>query len=160
MHHWWQYATVAALSALKFMVGVGAGLALQLGFWEQFICTALGGVAGVVAYAFVGEGIGRAWAWARARFGKPKADSTQRDQNTGWARRVWNRFGLVGFALVAPPTLGPPIAVPLAVLLSAGARPAAARWRVVVAMSVAVVGWAAVLALSGREIIAWLQSWF
>lgn len=159
MHTWWQYATVTALSALKFMVGVASGLALQLPFWEQFTCTALGGIIGVVAYAFVGEGIAQVWHWLYARLLKRRAPTQNKTPApaAAWVQRIWQRFGLWGLALIAPPTLGPPIAVPLAVLLSTGTNRTATRWRVAVVMSLSVLAWAAVLAWSGREMMAWLQ---
>lgn len=127
-------AAVFGLSAAKFMMGVALGASLRLPFASQFLATGAGGVAGVLLTAYAGDAIR---AFVRRRFPRKVQPRAENDAQpvVSLAERVWDRWGLVGLALVGTVTLGPIIAVVTA--LSLGAP----RARVVAFMSAAVVGW-------------------
>jgi len=123
---WGRYLSVALMSGLKFMVGVGMSVALKLSFWEQFLSTSLGGIGGVVFFTYLGDRV-RSWI-ARWR-GRPVAPLSPR-----WAT-LWHRYGLWGVAFLTPPILSPPIGT--AIALAFGTP----RTRIVQRMSLAMVAW-------------------
>lgn len=103
---WLSYLSIALMSALKFMVGVGMSMALKLSFWEQFLSTTIGGIVGVWVFTYFGDKIR---AWIAQRRGRP-AHFTPSEK---WAR-LWAKYGLWGVAFLTPPILSPPIGTAIA----------------------------------------------
>lgn len=99
------YLSVFLVSGVKFMVGVAMSLAKGLSFWEQFVCTTGGGIAGSVFFTYLGDAIRRGISRLRGRPPKPLAPR--------WVR-LWERYGLWGVALLTPPILSPPIGTAIA----------------------------------------------
>jgi len=99
------YLSVFVVSGVKFMVGVAMSLARGLSFWEQFLCTTVGGIAGSVFFTYLGDAIRRWISRLRGRSPKPLA--------TRWVR-LWERYGLWGVALLTPPILSPPVGTAIA----------------------------------------------
>ncbi len=98
---------------------------------------------GVVGYAYLSSAIGNFFASLRKR---PKAPAKPAP---AWVQHIWERYGLIGLALVAPPTLGPPFAVPLAILLGAP------RPRVIAYMCTSIVLWSTIFAYAGQALVHW-----
>ncbi|MCX7606958.1 MAG: hypothetical protein N2170_06825 [Bacteroidia bacterium] len=122
-----QYLSVALLSGVKFMVGVAMSLALGLNFWEQFLSTTIGGIAGVSFFTYLGDTL-RSWI-ARKR-NRPLSPLP----SAKWSR-LWEKYGLWGVALLTPPILSPPIGT--AIALAFGTPRPLLLWR----MSIAMVLW-------------------
>lgn len=141
------YAGVTALASVKFMVAVGTAVALRFGFVEQLVTTAGGAIVGVIVTAYAGDAI-RAW-WRRFR----KHDETTAAAPAtarAWQKRLFERWGVVGLAVVGPPTLGPVFTVALALAFGAS------RHRATIVIASAVLVWGVIFAaLSG-----WLQRFF
>ncbi|GIV24930.1 MAG: hypothetical protein KatS3mg026_0622 [Bacteroidia bacterium] len=122
----WRYLSVGLMSGLKFMVGVAMSAAFRFSFWEQFLTTSGGGIAGVVFFTYLGDWIRRQIARWR---GRPAASLSPR-----WAR-LWERYGLWGVAFLTPPILSPPLGT--AIALAFGTP----RPHIVARMTLAMIFW-------------------
>ena len=94
------------------MVGVATAILRGFSFWEQVLITSVGGILGVVIFAYFGEKI-RAW------FNKKR--KKKQKQLKEWHIKLWNKLGLIGTAFLTPPILSPPIGV--AIALAFGTKP-------------------------------------
>lgn len=131
------------MSGFKFMVGVAMSMAVGLSFWEQFLITTTGGIAGVWFFTYLGDRI-RQWINARRR-SPPKNPSLSR-----W-HLLWAKYGLWGVAILTPPILSPPIGTALA--LAFGSPRHAIAWR----MTIAMIGWGFFFAFAWARIRSWLH---
>lgn len=122
-----EYLSVFLMSGFKFMVGVGMSMAMKLSFWEQFLTTTAGGIAGVVFFTYLGDKIR---AWVARRRGRPVSALP----SARWAH-FWEKYGLWGVALLTPPILSPPVGT--AIALAFGTP----RERIVLRTSLAMVVW-------------------
>jgi hypothetical protein len=139
---WLSYLSIALISGLKFMVGVGMSLALRLSFWEQFLTTTLGGIVGVVFFTYLGDTIRKRIARWRKR---PPAPLSPK-----WVR-LWTRYGLWGVSLLTPPVLSPPIGT--AIALAFGTP----RPQIIARMSLAMILWGAFFASVWESVRAWFS---
>lgn len=137
---WLGYLSVALMSGFKFMVGVGMSLAMGLSFWEQFLSTTTGGIAGVWFFTYLGDRI-RAWV-RRFRRGPAKPFPPPR-----WAH-LWAKYGLWGVAFLTPPILSPPIGT--AIALAFGTP----RHRILGPMTLAMVVWGLFFASAWQGLLA------
>ena len=105
---------------LEIWAAVPAGLAMGLpaSLVGQPRCAAA--CASVVLIVLVGD---RVRGWLVRRFGHGATD------RGGRMRRVWDRYGVIGWGLLAPLLLGAPLAAALGVALGAVAGTACSWWR-------------------------------
>lgn len=140
------YLTVTALCAVKYMIGVASGLATDFSFTELFLCYFIGGSLGMVLYTLFGNRIMNWWK-------KRKSQNTEISQDlppkNDWKIKVWNRFGLVGIAILTPPILSQPVGT--AISLGFG-TPA---YKVIIFMCASIFVWSLIFAYAGNTIIQW-----
>ena len=125
-----QFLSVVAIGLVELWAAVPAGIAMGLSaplVWAATVCGALLGIAIVVV---AGD---RLRMWLVARFGHGGA------REGGRLRRVWDRYGVIGWGLLAPLLLGAPLAAAIGVALGAE------RGRLVVWLGVGAVMWTTVL---------------
>ncbi|HET6475641.1 MAG TPA: small multi-drug export protein [Thermoleophilia bacterium] len=136
-----QLLSVAAIAIVELWAAIPAGIAMGLPaplVWTATVCGALTGIAVVV---FAGD---RLRTWLVARFGHGGA------RPGGRLRHLWDRYGVIGWGLLAPLLLGAPLAAAIGVALGA------ARGRLVFWLGVGAVAWTTVLtvvALLGEEAV-------
>ena len=125
-----QFLSVVAIGVVELWAAVPAGIAMGLPaplVWAATVCGALLGIAVVVV---AGD---RLRTWLVDRFGHGGA------REGGRLRRVWDRYGVIGWGLLAPLLLGAPLAAAIGVALGA------ARGRLVLWLGVGAVMWTTVL---------------
>jgi len=136
-----QFLSVAAIAVVELWAAVPAGIAMGLPaplVWAATVCGALVGIGVIV---FAGD---RLRTWLIARFGHGGA------RPGGRLRRLWDRFGVIGWGLLAPLLLGAPVAAAIGVALGA------ARGRLVFWLGTGVVVWTTaltVVAVFGEEAV-------
>jgi len=140
-----QLLTVAGMGTVLMWGAVPAGLAMGLQPAAVAAASSAGSIAVVLAVVLIGE---PARAWLIRRLG-PKFEralgevtaSADGEGPSGGKRspiaRVWERYGFIGLALVAPLFRGPPGAAALALALGIPGR------RVLLWMSIGVILWTA-----------------
>lgn len=143
------YLSVFGLSAVKFVPGALLGVGLQFGFLEQFLVTLLGGCTGVSVFTLFGDRIRELVQRRRKRRrlakGLPATDEEKPESRMqALARKVWERYGLVGAALLTPPIFSPPIGV--AIALSFGAP----RQKIIPYYLLSMLAWSIIFALFGE----------
>ncbi len=127
-----QLLTVAAIAVVELWAAVPAGVAMGLPALLVWAATVGGAVTGIVLIVLAGD---RLRAWLIARFGHGGA------RPGGRLRRLWDRYGVIGWGLLAPLLLGAPLAAAIGVALGA------ARGRLVFWLGAGVVVWTSVLAV-------------
>jgi hypothetical protein len=128
-----QFLSVAAIAVVELWAAVPAGIAMGLPaplVWAATVCGALLGIAVVVV---AGD---RLRTWLVDRFGHGGA------REGGRLRGLWDRYGVIGWGLLAPLLLGAPLAAAVGVALGA------ARRRLLFWLSIGVVVWTTVLTLA------------
>jgi len=128
-----RFLSVVAIAVVELWGAVPAGIAMGLPaplVWAATLCGALLGI-GVVVVA--GD---RVRTWLVDRFGHGGA------REGGRLRRLWDRYGVIGWGLVAPLLLGAPLAAAIGVALGA------ARGRLVFWLGVGAVVWTTVLTVA------------
>jgi hypothetical protein len=128
-----QLLGVAAIAVVELWAAVPAGIAMGLPaplVWTATFCGALLGITIVVA---AGD---RLRSWLLGRFGHGRA------REGGRLRKVWDRYGVVGWGLLAPLLLGAPLAAAVGVALGA------ARGRLVFWLGAGAALWTTVLTVA------------
>ena len=128
-----QVLSVLAIGVVELWAAVPAGMAMGLPaplVWAATLCGALLGIAVVVV---AGD---RLRTWLVDRFGHGGA------REGGRLRRLWDRYGVIGWGLVAPLLLGAPLAAAIGVALGA------ARGRLVFWLGVGAAVWTTVLTVA------------
>jgi hypothetical protein len=134
-----EFLSVAGIAIVELWAAVPAGVAMGLPaplVWAATLCGAWIGIAVVV---LAGD---RLRTWLVARFGHGGAPPG------GRLRRIWDRYGVIGWGLLAPLLLGAPLAAAVGVALGA------ARGRLVFWLGIGVAVWTTVLtvvAMVGEE---------
>lgn len=106
--------TVAALASFEIYAAIPAGFAFKLSPLTILLATISGGLAGVFLTAFLGDRIRKFFTRNRPqKEGKPKS---------GWAYRIWDRYGLIGLGLFGTLTVGAPASIAVGVGLNAPLR--------------------------------------
>jgi hypothetical protein len=155
--------TVAGLGALSMFASVPAGLAMGLRPVVVGIASAAGSIAVLLVVVLLGE---RARALLLKRFAPAPADPgageaeqggkpSEEDRPPGgrnspqtggrqyrWAMQVWERYGVIGLALIAPLFPGAPVAAALTLALGVPAR------RVFIWLSIGLILWTAGVTLA------------
>lgn len=125
----YKYMAVFGLGILEIWGAVPLGLAMAVNVWVTGLLAALGGVFGVVVVLAVGAPLRERL--LRLRKGG-KAQPSSR------VSRIFDRWGLIGLALLAPAVVGGPIGAAFAV--AAGAP----RGRTLLWFSIGVLLWTAI----------------
>lgn len=126
--------SVFGLAFFYFWASIPAGLALGLSPVPVVITAALSYAAGVGLVAFLGKPVRE---WIMKRFG----EKVSADPNSAF-RRAWDRYGMIGLALLAPITTGAQIGAAVGIALNAPPR------RLFLLMSVGGLLWAILLAVA------------
>ena len=93
---WGAYFAVMAASSVKFVAGPLAGFGLGLSMVETIVCTWVGMMTTVTVMLTVGRFLVQQI--SRLRVQKPKLFSGR----ARYAVRVWQRFGIIGIAVMTP----------------------------------------------------------
>ena len=93
---WGAYFAVMAASSVKFVAGPLAGFGLGLSMVETIVCTWLGMMTTVTIMLTVGRFLVQQI--SRLNVQKPKLFSGR----ARYAVRVWQRFGIIGIAVMTP----------------------------------------------------------
>jgi hypothetical protein len=130
-----QLLGVAAVAVVELWAAVPAGIALGLPTPLVWAATLAGALIGITIVVVAGD---RLRTWLVDRFGHGGA------REGGRLRRVWDRYGVIGWGLLAPLLLGAPLAAAIGVALGAGRRrlvfwlgAGAALWTTVLTVAVA-----------------------
>lgn len=105
-----EFFTVAGLAAFEVYAAIPAGFAFGMHPWLIFISTTIGGLAGVLIAAFLGDSIRKFFHRKR----KPK----EKNQNS-LAYRLWEKYGIAGLGLLGTITVGAPMSLAVGVGLNA-----------------------------------------
>ena len=130
MHAALEAAAVFGIALVELWAAVPAGLAMGLPAPLVWALTVCGALLGVLLVVLAGEPVR---AWLVARFARGRV------AEGGRVRRVWERYGVVGWGLLAPLLLGAPLAAAVAVALGASRR------RLLVWLGAGVVLWTTAL---------------
>jgi uncharacterized membrane protein len=93
---WGAYFAVMAASSVKFVAGPLAGFGLGLSMVETIVCTWVGMMTTVTVMLTIGRFLVQQI--SRLRVQKPKLFSGR----ARYAVRVWQRFGIIGIAVMTP----------------------------------------------------------
>lgn len=140
-----QYLLVIALGTIKVIPAWGLGLLYEMEPMQIFICMSIGGIIGVTFFTLLGERI-RTWLKKRKQAkikGKQKPLKIKRALRIV---RIWNKFGLIGLAVLTPPMFSPPIGVIVAVALRGE------RKKILLYNYISIVVWAAIFVFLGDQI--------
>ena len=136
---------VFAIALVELWAAVPAGFAMGLPALLVWLLTVSGALVGVFVVVVAGDRL-RTWLVARSAHG--------RVAEGGRLRRVWERYGVVGWGLLAPLLLGAPLAAAVGVALGAS------RERLLVWLGAGVVLWTSVLtvavALGARAVLRFI----
>jgi len=136
--------TILGLGALALWAAIPAGLALQLHPIAVGIAAALGAFLSALAVVSHGE---RVRAWLAQRH-----EQKEKKGQYGLIYRIWHRYGVIGFGLLAPLLTGAPLGVALGLTL--GAPPG----RLLFWTSVGIVLWSTALTLAAAAGLAGIQT--
>jgi hypothetical protein len=136
---------VVALAIVELWAAVPAGIAVGLPPPLVWAATVAGALIGVAVVVVAGD---RLRAWLVQRLGHGGAREGSR------LRRLWERYGVIGWGLLAPLLIGAPLAAAIGVALGAG------RWRLLFWLGAGSTLWATVLtvavALGADAVTSWL----
>ena len=136
---------VAAIAVVELWAAVPSGIAMGLPAPLVWAATLAGALLGVAIVVVAGD---RLRAWLVDRFGHGGA------REGGRLRRLWDRYGVIGWGLLAPLLLGAPLAAAIGVALGAGRR------RLVFWLGAGVAVWTTVLTaavvLGADAVTSWL----
>ena len=140
-----QFLGVAAIAVVELWAAVPAGMAMGLPAPVVGVATFVGALLSILIVVMAGD---RLRTWLVERFGHGGA------REGGRLRRLWDRYGVIGWGLLAPLLLGAPLSAAIGVALGAG------RGRLVFWLGLGVVLWTTVLtvavALGADAVTAWL----
>jgi hypothetical protein len=128
-----QLLGVAAIAVVELWAAVPAGIAMGLPAPLVWAATFCGALVGITVVVLAGD---RLRTWLVDRFGHGGA------REGGRLRRVWDRYGVIGWGLLAPFVLGAPLAAAVGVALGAPRR------RLVVWLGAGAALWTTVLTLA------------
>ena len=143
MNLWLAIGTVMVFGGVEFWLAVPAGFAFGLHPAVTCLATISGGIIGTLVVLIPGERIG-AWL-AKRREGKPRSKNMER------AARIWDRYGLIGFAFFSPVLPGVPLGALMALALGTPKR------RVLLWFSLSLVVWSVGVTLAGALFLYSLQ---
>ncbi len=171
-----QWLSVIGLSAFKVIPGLALAIAYNMHPLEIFICLSIGGMLGITFFTLFAVRI-RQWRKRRrvrkaqkykalekerladgktppAPEGIAKPSRFERRMNkpvnirkARRTKRLWNKVGIIGIALITPPIISPPIGALISVFFGERLR------RIFLFMFLSTLLWAAIFALLGHQIL-------
>ena len=104
---------VAFIASVKFLLAPFEAERYGFNFKEAFAITTAGGIAGIVAFTFIGDAIAYGWKKIKGLFKKkPAAEIKIKRKFTGSNKlivRIKMRFGLIGLAIITPSIISIPV---------------------------------------------------
>lgn len=146
MSHLGSYITVTALCAVKYMIGVASGLATDFSFIELFLCYFIGGSLGMIAYTLFGNQIMN---WWKSRKSQNSNNPSKNEPKEDWKIKIWNKFGLMGIAIITPPILSQPVGTAISLGFGTPAH------KVIFAMCFSILIWSLIFAYAGNSLMQW-----
>lgn len=140
-----EFLSVAGMSALKVIPGVGLAMLYELTALEIFLTLFVGGMIGIIGFSFFGTRIRQ---WQKRRRMKKNVVKKMKIKRARRIVKIWRKYGLVGVAFLTPPLISPPFGVAIAVAF--GER----MERILLYMGISMAFWAGVFALLGDQILA------
>lgn len=128
-------ASIFGLAWFSFWSAIPAGLVLGLHPLLIIFVTTISYISGILIVILPGE---RVQQWVKGRFAKGINEQSNTDT---LIRRIWDKYGVIGFGLVAPMTIGAQIGALLGLALNIPVR------RLVLWMSLGVLAWSIGLTL-------------
>jgi len=128
-------ATAFGLGFVYFVSAIPVTTAIGLPVWLAAVAAWLGYSAGGVVVAYAGAPL-RAWLTRKLKIQPPGAG-----ENPSLIVRAWRRYGLAAMGFLAPVTVGPQAGALLGLALGAE------RGRLVLALSLGAIPWAAAFAV-------------
>ncbi len=104
---------VALLASVKFALSPFEAERYGFNFRDAFLVTTSGGMIGILAFTFIGDGIAYGWKKLKGVFrrkGEPeKAEKKKFTSGNKLIVRVKMRYGLIGLAIVTPSIISIPV---------------------------------------------------
>jgi membrane protein YqaA with SNARE-associated domain len=129
----WKLLTIFALGVAELWAAAPAGVVMRLDPLLVCAVAALGAVAGGTVIILLGE---RVKAWLQQRRKREKLE-----ERRGLLYRVWQRYGVIGWGLLAPLLIGSPLGAAFGLILGSPVR------RLLVWLSVGSVLWSVIFSL-------------
>lgn len=129
----WKLLTIFILGVAELWAAAPAGVVLSLNPVLVFSVAAAGAVAGGTVVVLLGE---RVKAWLERRGKREKLE-----ERHGFLYRIWQRYGVIGWGLLAPLLVGSPLGAALGLVFGAPVR------RLLVWLSVGSVLWSSVFSI-------------
>jgi hypothetical protein len=114
MNSAWKLLTIFALGVAELWAAAPAGVVMRLDPLLVCAVAALGAVAGGTVIILLGE---RVKAWLQQRRKREKLE-----ERRGLLYRVWQRYGVIGWGLLAPLLIGSPLGAAFGLVLGAPPR--------------------------------------
>jgi hypothetical protein len=124
---------IFVLSWFSFWPAMPAGIALGLNPVVVIGVTTISYISGVALILLPGE---RLRAWIQRRYGRK---AVQKSEEESLTRRMWRRYGVVGFGIIAPMTVGAQIGAMIGLALNVPGR------RLLIWMSIGALLWSILL---------------
>ncbi|MFU8839915.1 MAG: small multi-drug export protein [Nitriliruptoraceae bacterium] len=144
---WWAYVLVflaAAVPVVEVLVVIPAGIVAGLAPVPVLVVALAGNLSTVVLVVLAGD---RLAGWWRARRVPSRAERPRAVR----ARQLAQRWGVPGLGLLAPMTTGSHVAAVAALATGAGQR------RVLVWMTIGLVGWAVAVTVAATLGVGWVR---
>ena len=130
---------VALIASLKFALSPFEAERYGFNFRESFLITTGGGLAGIVAFTFIGKALSFGWKKLKGFFRKRTAEQTapkpKFTRSNKLIVRIKMRYGLIGLALTAPSLISIPIGT---VVINHFYRK---KWKNILALSLSLLFW-------------------
>ena len=126
----WKVLTIFALGVAELWAAAPAGVVMRLDPVMVCLVAALGAVSGGTVVILLGE---RVKAWLERKRKREKLEKRR-----GLLFRVWQRYGVIGWGLLAPLLVGSPLGAAFGLVLGAPPR------RLLIWLSVGSLLWSAV----------------
>jgi len=136
----WKYITFGTWCMMKYMVGIGMGVALGIPFLDFFLISGFSGSIGITFYTIFGQKLLRWW-----NKGKDI------EAPSGWKKKVWDKFGIIGVAILTPPLLSQVIGTSLALAFGTP------KLKIIIYLSASIWLWSFIFAYFGQQIIQWFS---
>ncbi len=108
-----KWISLFLLSSIKLLFAPGTAIAAGLRFWEAWLITATGGMAGILVFYNFGhlvfEYFDRFLHRRYQQFGKTAPARKNFTRRNRWVVAIKGKFGLIGLALITPTLLSIPI---------------------------------------------------
>jgi hypothetical protein len=127
---------IFGLSWFSFWPAMPAGIALGLNPVVVIGVTTISYISGVALVLLPGE---RLRAWIQRRYGRK---AVQKSEEESLTRRMWRRYGVVGFGIIAPMTVGAQIGAMIGLALNVPGR------RLLIWMSIGALLWSILLTVA------------